>query len=25
VDGAIGSAWLAAYKSLIEEPIGLML
>lgn len=25
VDGAIGSAWLAAFKSLIEEPIGLML
>ena len=25
VDGAIGSAWLAAFKGLIEEPIGLML
>ena len=25
VDGAIGSAWLSAFKSLIEEPIGLML
>ena len=25
VDGAIGSAWLGAFKSLIEEPIGLML
>lgn len=25
VDGAIGAAWLAAFKSLIEEPIGLML
>lgn len=25
VDGAIGSAWLAAFKNLIEEPIGLML
>ncbi len=25
VDGAIGAAWLGAFKSLIEEPIGLML
>jgi pyruvate dehydrogenase E2 component (dihydrolipoamide acetyltransferase) len=25
VDGAIGAAWLDAFKSLIEEPIGLML
>ncbi len=25
VDGAIGAAWLSAFKSLIEEPIGLML
>jgi pyruvate dehydrogenase E2 component (dihydrolipoamide acetyltransferase) len=25
VDGAIGAAWLAAFKALIEEPIGLML
>jgi pyruvate dehydrogenase E2 component (dihydrolipoamide acetyltransferase) len=25
VDGAVGSAWLAAFKTLIEEPIGLML
>lgn len=25
VDGAVGSAWLAAFKSLIEEPVGLML
>jgi pyruvate dehydrogenase E2 component (dihydrolipoamide acetyltransferase) len=25
VDGAIGAAWLGAFKNLIEEPIGLML
>ncbi|GIU68108.1 pyruvate dehydrogenase complex dihydrolipoamide acetyltransferase [Candidatus Phycosocius spiralis] len=25
VDGAIGAAWLGAFKALIEEPIGLML
>ncbi len=25
VDGAIGAAWLGAFKTLIEEPIGLML
>jgi pyruvate dehydrogenase E2 component (dihydrolipoamide acetyltransferase) len=25
VDGAIGAAWLGAFKSLIEQPIGLML